>query len=128
MTPKRWFSVPEDLLSQVLPLSEEVRIIPESPTVTMVLFPYATPLSMFVGPEVLEVHVVPSDEVNIVPSSPTETYNLVEVVVVSVVVVVVPEELELLDDSSLSLQEKIVRLKRKRERIMSIDLIGFQIG
>ena len=91
MTPKRWFSVPEDLLSQVLPLSEEVRIIPEFPIVTMVLFPYATPLSMFVVPEVLEVHVVPSDEVSIVPSSPTETYNLVEVVVSSIVSLVFPD-------------------------------------
>jgi len=45
-----------------------------------------------------------------------------------VVVVVVPEELELLDESSSFAQEMMVRLKRNRERIMSICLTWFPIG
>ena len=64
-------------------------------------------------PEVLFSQEVPSDEVRMVPDSPAETYNLPEVVVLSVVVVVVPEEFELLDDSSFSPQEMMVRLKQE---------------
>jgi len=45
-----------------------------------------------------------------VPELPTETNNGLEVVVVEVVVV---------EDSSFSPQEKMMKLKRKRERIMS---------
>ena len=76
-----------------------------------------TPLRVFDVPEVLEVQVVPSEEVSIIPDEPTATYNPLVVVVV-----------ELLDDSSFSPQEMTVRLKRKRERIGSICLIGFLIG
>jgi len=54
-----------------------------------------------------------------VPELPTETNNGLEVVVVEVVVV---------EDSSFSPQEMTVKLKRKRERIMSICLIWFPIG
>ena len=85
----RLFEVPEVLEVQVIP-SDEVRIVPEKPTTTKVLFPYAPPLSFSDVPEVLEVHVVPSNEVSIVPSSPTETYNLAEVVVSSFVPLVFP--------------------------------------
>ena len=57
--------------------SEEVRMVPLSPPATNVLFPKVTPQSSFVVPEVLEVHVVPSDEVRMVPEpvslSPTTT-------------------------------------------------------
>ena len=44
------------------------------------------------------------------------------------VVVVVPEELELLDESSFFAQEMMVRLKRNMERMMSICLTWFPIG
>ena len=43
-------------------------------------------------------------------------------------VVVVPEELELLDESSFFAQEMRVRLKRKRERMMSRCFTWFPIG
>ena len=66
-------------------------------------------------PEVIEFQEVPSsEEVRMVPESPTET----------VVVVVVPEELELLDESSFFAQEMIVRLKRDM-RIMYKTLFIF---
>ena len=55
------YAVAEVSEVHVVPLSE-VKIFAPLPTVTMVLFPYATPLSIFVVPEVLEVHVVPSEE------------------------------------------------------------------
>jgi len=51
-----------------------------------------------------------------VPELPTETNNGLEVVVVEVVVV---------EDSSFSLQEKMMKLKRKRERMMSICFTWF---
>ena len=60
--------------------------------------------------------MVPSDEVRMVPESPTDTNNPLELVVSSVVVVV-PEFS--VDSSFSSLQEMTVKLKRKRERIMS---------
>ena len=40
-------------------------------------------------------------------------------------VVVVPEELELLDESSFFAQEMMVRLKRNMEKMMSIYLTWF---
>ena len=58
--------------------------------------------------------MVPSEEVRMVPELPTETNNPLEVVVV--------------EDSSFSLQEKMMKLKRKRERIMSICLTWFPIS
>ena len=119
MTFPRRFEVPEVLEVHVVP-SEEVRMVPDAPTTTKVLFPYVTPLRFFVVPEVLEVHVVPSDEVRIVPLSPTATNNGLEVVVVVVVSVVV--------SSLSSLQEMTVKLKIKRERIMSICLTWFSIS
>ena len=81
-----------------------------------------TPQRFCVVPEVPEVQEVPSDEVRMVPDSPTETYNLPEVVELSVVVVVAPEEFELLDSSSFSPQEMKVRLKNvdKRNKIFFI--------
>ena len=48
-----------------------------------------TSLRFFDVPEVIEVQVVPlSDEVRMVPESPTETYDLVVVVVSSVVLTI----------------------------------------
>jgi len=70
---------------------------------------------MLVVPEVLKVHVIPSDEMIIVPELPTETNNGLEVVGV-------------VEDSSFSLQEKMMKLKRNREKMMSICLIWFLIG
>jgi hypothetical protein len=66
--------------------------------------------------------VVPSVEVRIVPVSPTATYNPLEVVVV--LSVVVEEELVI----SFFAQEMTVKLKRKRERIMSRCFTWFPIG
>ena len=54
-----------------------------------------------------------------VPELPTETNNGLEVVVVEVVVV---------EDSSFSPQEKMMKLKRKRERMMSRCLTWYPIG
>ena len=70
--PLSQFVVPEVLEVQEIP-SEEVSIVPESPTAMNVLFECVTPESRFVVPEVLKVHVAKSEEVNIVPASPTAT-------------------------------------------------------
>ena len=72
MTPHRVFVVPEVLLSHVVP-SEEVRMVPETPTSTNVLFANQTPYREFDVPEVLDVQDAPSDEVRIVPDAPTTT-------------------------------------------------------
>ena len=66
MTPLSLFEVPEVLEVQVVP-SEEVRMVPISPTVTNILFPKVPPGRTFEVPEVLEVQVVPSEEVRMVP-------------------------------------------------------------
>ena len=65
MTPLRPTFVPEVLEIHVVP-SDEVRMVPDLPTVTNLLFPYVTPVRVSDAPEVLKVHVVPSDEVRIV--------------------------------------------------------------
>ena len=67
-----------------------------------------TPLSVSDVPEVLLVHEFPSGEVRMVPEFPTPTINTL-VVELSVVVVV----------DLLLLQEMMVKLKRRMERIMS---------
>ena len=72
MTPHRVFVVPEVLLSHVVP-SEEVRMVPETPTATNVLFANPTPYREFDVPEILDVQDSPSDEVRIVPEMPTTT-------------------------------------------------------
>ena len=72
MTPQRRFDVPEVLLSQVIP-SEEVRMVPETPTATNVLFANPTPYRESYVPEILDVQDAPSDEVRIVPEMPTTT-------------------------------------------------------
>ena len=63
-------------------------------------------------PEVLEVHVVPSEEVRIVPLSPTATNNGLEVVVAVESV-----------DSSFSPQEMTVRLKMDKRTMFKTFLI-----
>ena len=68
----RYFDVPEVLLVHKFP-SGEVRMVPDSPTVTKSPFPEVTPLRYFDVPEVLLVHEFPSEEVRIVPEFPTET-------------------------------------------------------
>ena len=78
-------------------------------------------LKLFDDPEVLEVHVVPSEEVRIVPLSPTLTNNPVEVVVELSVLVVLDE---LLDEE----QDMEMKLKRNTEKIMSICFTWFPIG
>ena len=64
--------IPEVLEVHEVP-SEEVRMVPVSPTVTKVPFPYVTPQRCSDVPEVLDVQVVPSEEVRIVPEKPTDT-------------------------------------------------------
>ena len=59
--------------------------------------------------------MVPSEEVRMVPELPTETNNALEVVGV-------------VEDSSFSLQEKMMKLKSKREKMMRICLTWFPIG
>jgi len=82
-----------------------------------------TPYRFFVVPEVLLVHDIPSEDVSMIPLSPTVTNNPVEVVVeLSVLVELV------ISSSSLLLQEMTVRLKRNKEKIMSIYLTWFTIG
>ena len=72
MTPLRVNVDPDVISVQSIPL-DEVRIVPEAPTVTNILFPYVTSLRLAEVLEVLEVHKIPSIEVMIVPSSPTAT-------------------------------------------------------
>ena len=83
-----------------------MRIVPEEPTTTKVLFPYATALRLFEVPEVCAVQFAPSDEVSKVPSAPTAINNPLDVVVVLSVVVL----LVLLVSLFLA-QEMTVRLK-----------------
>ena len=73
MTFLRSFDVPEVLEVHVVPLSDEVKIVPESPEITKRPFPYEIPLSLFDDPDSLEVHEIPSDEVRIDPESPLIT-------------------------------------------------------
>ena len=115
------FVVPDVLAVQDVP-SVEVRRVPDPPPVTKSLFPYVTLLRLFVVPEVLEVQVVPlSDEVSMVPELPTATNETLEVVAVLSV--------EVLLSSLLFLaQEKMMKLKRKRESIMSICFTWFPIS
>ena len=54
----RYFDVPEVLLVHKFP-SGEMRMVPDSPTVTKSPFPEVTPLSYTHVPEVLSVQVVP---------------------------------------------------------------------
>ena len=113
MTFERLSEVPEVLEVQVTP-SEEVRIVPEKPTTTKVLFPYATALRLFEVPEVCAVQFAPSDEVSKVPSAPTATNNPLDVVL-------------LLLSSLFLAQEMTVKLKR-REKMMSRFFIEFPIS
>jgi hypothetical protein len=57
----------------VIPLSDEVRMVPFQPTVTKSPFPEVTPERFLNIPEVLLVHEIPSEEVRIVPEFPTDT-------------------------------------------------------
>ena len=68
----RELDVPEVLSVQVVP-SKEVRMVPESPTVTKSPFPKVTPPRFSDVPEVLIVQEVPSEEVRMVPDTPTVT-------------------------------------------------------
>jgi len=72
VTPLRYFDVPEVLLVHEFP-SGEVRMVPDSPTVTKSPFPEVTPLRYSHFPEVLLVHEIPSEEVRIVPEFPIDT-------------------------------------------------------
>ena len=69
MTPLRYFDVPEVLLVHEFP-SGEVRMVPDSPTVTKSPFPEVTSLRYTHVPEVLSAQVIPSGEVRIVPKNP----------------------------------------------------------
>ena len=77
VTPLRSFEVPEVLEVHEVPLSEEVRIVPEPPTTMKILFPKEIPARSSEEPEVLEVHEVPLfEEVRIVPEPPTAMKEL----------------------------------------------------
>ena len=75
MTSLRRFDVPEVLEVHVVPLSE-VRMVPDAPTETNLLFAKMTPSRTSAVPEVLSVQLVPSVELRMVPESPTVTYLL----------------------------------------------------
>ena len=109
-------NVPEVLLSQEVPLSDEVRMVPDTPPVTKSPFPYVTSQSLSDAPEVLLSQVVPSEEVRMVPKTPTVTNNPVEVELSVLVVLDV-----LLDE----VQDMEMKLKRNIERMMSICLTWF---
>ena len=76
-------------------------------------------MRMFDVPEVLLVQEVPSGEVMMVPEFPKPTNNTLEVVVELSVVVVV---------DLLLLQEMMVKLKRRMERMMRVCFTWFPIG
>ena len=61
-------------------------MVPETPTVTRILFPEVISLRFSDVPEFLAVQDVPFDEVRIVPELPTETYDLVVLELSEVVV------------------------------------------
>ena len=71
----RLIDVPDVLEIQFIP-SEEVRIVPEIPTVINELFPKVIPLSWFVTPDVLDIHDDASSEVKIVGLYDPEDYGL----------------------------------------------------
>ena len=120
MTFPRPFVVPEVLEVQVVP-SDEVRIVPEKPTTTKVLFPYATALRLFEVPEVCAVQFAPSDEVSKVPSAPTATNNPLDVVVVLSVVVLLVLLLV-----SLFLAQEIMGLSFPHQ-MEHLGIIGLQV-
>ena len=130
MTPPRLFVVEltVDALSQFVPLSVDLTIFPDTPTATKVLFAKVTPQRRFpVGEVTLSKDDPLSVDLKMFPDAPTATNTPEpdeEVVVLSVVVVVVPEELGLLVDSSFLAQEMTVRLKRDM-RIMYKTLFIF---
>ena len=70
VTSLKSFDVPEVLEVHEVP-SVEVRMVPEAPATTKVLFAKVTPRSHSDVPDVLADHVMPSDEVRMVPDSPT---------------------------------------------------------
>ena len=65
MIPLSLFDVPEVLEVQVI-ASDEVSMVPISPTVTNILFPQVPTGRTYDVPEVLLSQVVPSDEVRMV--------------------------------------------------------------
>ena len=75
MTSKRLFDVPVVCEFHVVPLSE-VRMVPDAPTETNLLFAKVTPSRPSAVPEVLSVQLVPSVELRMVPELPTVTYVL----------------------------------------------------
>jgi hypothetical protein len=111
VTFERLSEVPEVCAVQVVP-SVEVSTVPEKPTTTKVLLPYATALRLFEVPEVCVVHVVPSDEVSKVPEAPTAINSGLDVVVALLLL------------SLFLAQEMMVRLKRDM-RIMYKTLFIF---
>ena len=71
---RKYSVVPDVSEAQVVPLSDDLMMVPESPTAIKLSFAYAIPMRSFVVPELLGVHVAPlSDEVRIVPSLPVTT-------------------------------------------------------
>ena len=135
------------MLSHVVPLSDEERIVSLHPTVMNLLFPKVSPVSVCEIPEVLEVQLFTSDEERMVPEFPTvmkvlfpylismRKLDVPEVLEVQNVlfdeVIIVPDSptakyvpiLVLLTvssecSSSFSPQEIIVKIDRKKEIMM----------
>ena len=71
----RVFDVPEEREVHEIP-SDEVIMVPESPTITKLLLKMSSLRRGFDTPDVLEIHDIPSDEVRMVPELPTATYIL----------------------------------------------------
>ena len=88
--------IPEFLEVHEVP-SEDVRMVPDSPTTTKLLFAKVTPRKYCEVPDVLEVHEVPSEEVRMVPNQPTAT-NVLPPKVTPPRYCEVPELLENLED------------------------------
>ena len=74
VTPLRSVVIVEVELSQDEPLSVDLRITPEEPTATNVLFPKVTPLRWVEIPELRIFQVEPlSEDLRITPEEPTAT-------------------------------------------------------
>ena len=140
MTLERLVVVGEVALSKDELLSDDLTMVPDSPTPTNVLFPKVSPLRLVtVGEVALSKDEPLSVDLTMFPEAPTPTNKTEtddeelsdeEVVVLSVVVVSSSVVVEVVEEppSLLLLQEKMVRLKRNRERRMSRCFTWFPIS
>ena len=83
MTSLRWFVVPEVLEIHVVPLSEELRMVPDVPTDTNLLFAKVTPQRLLdveemIVPEAPTATNFPPEEEEVVSSSPGVSSEMVK--------------------------------------------------